>query len=368
MCQCSGGGSAAAVQQSTSRSSRSGAFTASHIPTMPPSESPQNETRSRPSSSSSSRTSAAQVVERVRAVGHRRAAVPTPVVADEPEAGRQSRDLRIPQCVRRPERGREQEWGSVGWAVDAMVQLHASTPLGSATPRTARARGRRARRPSRGTRPGRAPPRARTGRAPSAGPPAARRGSSCRTRQRGRRRRGRPPAPRRGPAAQATGRRSAPRARGRRSRRGCGASASASTSSDSSASAERAQRAARVGERARERIPFRLPRARGALVLLLERAGQDRRVRRGEPAAARASAERDGFRFCGIVEERPPSPSATSPTSVCASRITSQRDLRGDAGGGRQRGAELGDPRPVRVPGEHRRVQAELSGVEVERA
>ena len=51
------GGMCADVQQSTSRSTRSGAFAPSHIATIPPSETPPNEARSTPSRSISARTS-----------------------------------------------------------------------------------------------------------------------------------------------------------------------------------------------------------------------------------------------------------------------------------------------------------------------
>lgn len=53
----SAGGMCAEVQHSASRSMRSGAFSASHMPVMPPIDSPQNEVRSMPRWSSRSSTS-----------------------------------------------------------------------------------------------------------------------------------------------------------------------------------------------------------------------------------------------------------------------------------------------------------------------
>ena len=55
---CSGGGRYGAVQARTSRDTRS-VFAASHMPTMPPSESPQKAKRSSPSSSASASVSRA---------------------------------------------------------------------------------------------------------------------------------------------------------------------------------------------------------------------------------------------------------------------------------------------------------------------
>ena len=53
------------------------------------------------------------------------------------------------------------------------------------------------------------------------------------------------------------------------------------------------------------------------------RAGLPRGRSRGAHTRPRAS-ERTGLRFCGIVEDRPPDASATSPTSLCARSTTSR--------------------------------------------
>ena len=118
-----------------------GASRASHMPTAPPSESPQNETRSRPRASRRSSRSRAELVDRVRprAAGERRG-----------RAGRSGRrgsarascgDLRVPQLVRGPERVREHERRGVVGAVEPVMQRHAVTPLAR---RSGRGRGRRA--------------------------------------------------------------------------------------------------------------------------------------------------------------------------------------------------------------------------------
>ena len=110
---------------------------------------------------------------------------------------------------------------------------------------------------------------------------------------------------------------------------------------------ERGGGAARRRERARQRVPLCLPCAsRGALVLRDERPGQDGRVGAPELCCRPApTSPPTGFRFCGIADEPPP-----SPTSADLARPPSGR---GAAGRGatfpttpqadRERRAELGD-------------------------
>ena len=83
-------------------------------------------------------------------------------------------------------------------------------------------------------------------------------------------------------------------------------------------------------------------------------------------AHARASVAPTGLRLCGIVDEPPASPSAASPTSVCASSCTSSAIFAAHAGSRPERGAELGDAAPVGVPREGRNGQPELARVGLE--
>ena len=75
----------------------------------------------------------AEVVEGLAACRRGRAPVAAPVAPDEPEVLRERGNLRLPHRVRGPERARQQERRAVGWAVEHVVQPHAS----SAPPRSA---------------------------------------------------------------------------------------------------------------------------------------------------------------------------------------------------------------------------------------
>ena len=91
-------------------------------------------------------------------------------------------------------------------------------------------------------------------------------------------------------------------------------------------------------------------------------------TRRSTPAAAwtcsaqaRTSTEPTGFRLCGIVDE----PAVAGLAHLGDLRLREQReverDLRAEARGDGERGAELGDRQPTRVPRQHRLGQVELA-------
>ena len=81
----------AEVQIRISRSTRSGAFAASHMPTMPPSETPQWDARSSSRRSIKREHVAPQIGDLVRPRRRGRPAVSAMVVADGPEARRERR-------------------------------------------------------------------------------------------------------------------------------------------------------------------------------------------------------------------------------------------------------------------------------------
>ena len=91
----------AEVQQSTSRSMRSGAFAPSHMPVMPPIETPQSEARSISSRSISSSTSPPSSAKSYGPGVAGEPAVTALVVAEHPEAGGERRVLRRPHLVAR---------------------------------------------------------------------------------------------------------------------------------------------------------------------------------------------------------------------------------------------------------------------------
>ena len=86
---------------------------------------------------------------------------------------------------------------------------------------------------------------------------------------------------------------------------------------------------------------------------------------RTSAAPALVHMEPTGLCFCGIADEPPASPpSRTSPTSVCARSCTSSAILASDAGSDLERGTELGDADPVRMPRHGRLGEPELPGEE----
>ncbi len=131
-------------------------------------------------------------------------------------------------------------------------------------------------------------------------------------------------------------------------------------------SRKRVERAAGVRERTRERLPLGLPRARAALVLLLQRPDEDGGMSRGEPRTG--ARERRADRVALLGHRRGPSRALAFRylADLCLrEQHEIEGDLRGDTGGDRKRGPELGNASPVRVPRECRSLEAELSGVEV---
>ena len=112
----------APVQQSVSVSTRSGALAARHIPTIPPSERPQNEKRS---AVHEVEHRARDLLDGERALGHRRVAVARMVVTEHAEACAERVELRLPEARRRPERVRQDEQRRVLGAVEAVAELHA---------------------------------------------------------------------------------------------------------------------------------------------------------------------------------------------------------------------------------------------------
>ena len=141
---------------------------------------------------------------------------------------------------------------------------------------------------------------------------------------------------------------------------------SASTSSPSTASRDRPRRTARVRERTRERVPLGLPGAGGALVLLDDRPCEDGRVPARELRARASEGRPHGV---ALLRQRG-RPAAGPLPHLSDLRLREQcdvePDLREHSGGRVERAAELGDPRPVRVPGQRRRRQVELLREETE--
>ena len=71
----------------------------------------------------------AEIVDRRRTGRNGRAPVAAPVVADDPEARCELRDLRLPHRERRPEGAREDERRRIRRAVDGVVELHTSSAV-----------------------------------------------------------------------------------------------------------------------------------------------------------------------------------------------------------------------------------------------
>ena len=118
-----------------------------------------------------------------------------------------------------------------------------------------------------------------------------------------------------------------------------------------------------------QRAPLGVPRAGGALVLLHHR-GQQRRDEARAPAA-RSRARRSRRPGCACAASRRAAAaraSRTSPTSVWASSDDVARGLADRARGDAERAGELADAAAQRVPGQHRRVEAELARERGERA
>ena len=113
----------AAPRCSRARAARSGPgrSLATHIAVMPPSDSPQNETRSISSRSSSASRSPPRSAIEYGPGGHRRVAVPALVVAQQAEALGQRAGLVVPHAEARPERVEQDERRAV--ALDAVVHL-----------------------------------------------------------------------------------------------------------------------------------------------------------------------------------------------------------------------------------------------------
>ena len=96
-------------------------------------------------------------------------------------------------------------------------------------------------------------------------------------------------------------------------------------------------------------------------------AGEHAGVSRREPSAR--ARERRADRVALLRHRRGPSrPAAFRHLGDLGLRQQHEveRDLRGDTGGGRERGAELRDASPVRVPGQRRNLKVELPCVELE--
>jgi hypothetical protein len=123
-CQTVGSGKCADVQQSTSRPIRSGCSAARDIPTMAPSDSPHQSTRSTPRSSSSARTSSARSADAVPAWPGRGAAVAAQVDPHHPEPADERRKLRPPHLHGAAQRADQDEHRPVGGTVDDVVRRH----------------------------------------------------------------------------------------------------------------------------------------------------------------------------------------------------------------------------------------------------
>ena len=103
-CHASGSPKRAAVQQSTSFSMRSGASSASRMPTAPPSDRPTNEKVSSPALVEDAR---GEIADRLH-VGHRRAAV-SRMLDRHDAASVERRQLRVPHRRRGAERPAEDD-------------------------------------------------------------------------------------------------------------------------------------------------------------------------------------------------------------------------------------------------------------------
>ena len=102
---------------------RSGALMAIHMPTIPPSESPHQCTRSDAEAVEQAQGVGAEVGERVWAGRDGRAAVAAVVVAHDAQALGQRGDLRVPHGVRAAQGVGEHEDGRVAGAADLVVDV-----------------------------------------------------------------------------------------------------------------------------------------------------------------------------------------------------------------------------------------------------
>ena len=117
-----GGPRYADVQERTSRSTRSGAASASAIPTIPPSETPQSETRSSLELVEEREQTVRERLHRARQLGERRRAVAGMVVREDAEVLGERGELPLPQLLGRAERvGQHEDRRAVG-AVEAVIE------------------------------------------------------------------------------------------------------------------------------------------------------------------------------------------------------------------------------------------------------
>ena len=130
---------------------------------------------------------------------------------------------------------------------------------------------------------------------------------------------------------------------------------------------DRRCRTAREHECPGERLPLRLPRTRGTLVLLLERAGEHGHMAGGDPRTRTGAHRAD--RVSLLRHRRRSAARVGGLGHLTHLRLCQEHDVEPDLGSGACRDPEcrskLGDPHPVRVPGQRRRREPQLFGKEL---